>query len=30
MVAAVDGFGDRGAITLYVCDGGVMRETLLQ
>src|ERR1700722_12843749 len=26
MVAAIDGFGDRGAITLYVCDGGVMRE----
>jgi len=26
MVAAIDGFGDRGAITLYVCAGGVMRE----
>ena len=26
MVAAIDGFGDRGAITLYVCEGGVMRE----
>ena len=26
IVAAIDGFGDRGAITLYVCDGGVMRE----
>ncbi len=26
MVAAIDGFGDRGAITLYVCERGVMRE----
>jgi carbamoyltransferase len=26
MIAAIDGFGDRGAITLYVCEGGVMRE----
>ena len=26
MVAAIDGFGDRGAITLYVCEGGVMRQ----
>src|SRR5580692_5951910 len=26
MVAAIDGFGDRGAITLYVCENGVMRE----
>jgi carbamoyltransferase len=26
MVAAIDGFGDRGAITLYVCEGGRMRE----
>lgn len=26
MIAAVDGFGDRGAISLYVCERGVMRE----
>jgi carbamoyltransferase len=26
MVAAIDGFGDKGAITLYVCERGVMRE----
>jgi carbamoyltransferase len=26
MVAAIDGFGDRGAMTLYVCEGGVLRE----
>ena len=30
MVAAIDGFGDRGAITLYVCEDGVMRRALLQ
>jgi carbamoyltransferase len=26
MIAAIDGFGDRGAITLYVGERGVMRE----
>jgi carbamoyltransferase len=26
MVAAIDGNGDRGAITLYVCERGVMRQ----
>jgi carbamoyltransferase len=26
MVAAIDGFGDRGAITLYLCQCGVMRK----
>jgi carbamoyltransferase len=26
LIATIDGFGDRGAITLYVCEGGVMRE----
>jgi carbamoyltransferase len=26
LIATIDGFGDRGAVTLYVCEGGVMRE----
>jgi carbamoyltransferase len=26
MIAAIDGFGDRGAISTYVCEHGVMRE----
>jgi carbamoyltransferase len=26
MIAAIDGFGDRGAITTYVCENGAMRE----
>src|SRR5580692_996640 len=26
MIAAIDGFGDRGAISTYVCEDGVMRE----
>jgi carbamoyltransferase len=26
MIAAIDGFGERGAITLYVCERGAMRE----
>ena len=26
MIAAIDGFGDRGAISLYVCEAGRMRE----
>ncbi len=26
MIAAVDGFGDRGAISTYVCENGAMRE----
>jgi carbamoyltransferase len=26
MIAAIDGFGDRGAISTYVCENGAMRE----
>ena len=26
MIATIDGFGDRGAISTYVCENGVMRE----